>query len=298
MSVKFGWKLWDTRTIVKEIRAKDLKGLLGMNFRKMHGLGNDFVILDHREDGKTLTPAQMTHICDRHSGVGCDQLVVLEPSEKADVFARFYNADGSESGACGNATRCVADIVMKEAGKGECAVETQNGVLPAEYAPNGMITVDMGAAALEWGQIPLAEERDTLDLGFKSPYVIGGTAVNMGNPHCVFFVDKIVDIPLEKIGPEYENNPLFPERTNVEFVQVISETKLRQRTWERGVGVTLACGSGACAVAVAGVRTGRTARKVEVELDGGTLFLEWRKSDGHVLMTGPVAYVFEGNLLT
>lgn len=267
-----------------------------MNFKKMHGLGNDFVIIDARTQSVTLSPEQISHICDRNRGVGCDLLTVLHDSEGADILAKFYNADGSESSACGNATRCVADIVMKESGKGDCTIETGNGVLPAEYAPNGMVTVDMGAPKTAWEDIPLAEARDTLDLGFKGVYVTGGVAVNMGNPHCVFFVDKLADIPVEEIGPKIENDPLFPERTNVEFVQVISETKMRQRTWERGVGVTLACGSGACAVAVAGVRTVQTNRKVEIELDGGTMYLEYRESDGHVLMTGPIAYVFEGCL--
>lgn len=268
-----------------------------MNFKKMHGLGNDFVILDFREDSKTLSPEQISHICDRNHGIGCDLLTVLHKSENADILAKFYNADGSESAACGNATRCVADIVMKETGKGDCTIETGNGVLPAEYSPNGLVTVDMGAPKLTWQEIPLAEEADLLDLGFKDEYVQGGVAVNMGNPHCVFFVDDVADIPVESIGKAVEHNKIFPERTNVEFVQVISETKMRQRTWERGVGVTLACGSGACAVAVAGVRTVQTARKVEIELDGGTMYLEYRESDGHVLMTGPVAYVADGQVL-
>lgn len=267
-----------------------------MQFRKMHGLGNDFVMIDAREASIALSAEQIQHICDRYRGVGCDLLTVLHPSENADIEAKFYNADGSESAACGNATRCIADIVMKETGKGSCSVETGGGVLSAEYAMNGMVTVDMGAPKTEWQDIPLAEECDTADLGFKGVYAAGGVAVNMGNPHCVFFVDKIADIPVEELGPQFENDPLFPERANIEFVQVLSESKLRQRTWERGVGITMACGSGACAVAVAGVRSGKTNRKVEIELDGGSLHIEWREEDGHVLMTGPFTYVFEGVL--
>lgn len=264
-----------------------------MNFQKMHGLGNDFVILDFRNERKPLSPEMIEKMCDRHFGVGCDQLVVLENSDKADIKAIFYNADGSESGACGNATRCVADILMKERSVQACTVETGGGVLSAQAAENGMVTVDMGAPGLDWRQIPLSEERDTLDIGIYGQPV----AVSMGNPHCVVFVDNVEDICVETMGPEFENHPLFPQRTNVEFVQVLSIGKLRQKTWERGSGRTLACGSGACAVAVAGVRRGLTGRKVEIVLDGGSIFIEWREADGRVLMTGPVAYVFEGSLL-
>ncbi len=264
-----------------------------MNFKKMHGLGNDFVILDFRKEQKSLSAEMIAKICDRRFGVGCDQLVVLEKSEAADIKVIFYNADGSESGACGNATRCVADIVMKERSVRACTIETGGGVLSTKIAENGMIEVDMGAPGLDWRQIPLNEERDTLDIGLYGQPV----AVSMGNPHCVVFVDNIEDICVETMGPEFENHPLFPQRTNVEFVQVLSTGKLRQKTWERGSGLTMACGSGACAVAVAGVRRGLTERKVEVALDGGSLFIEWREADGHVLMTGPVAYVFEGRLL-
>ncbi len=255
-----------------------------MKFRKMHGLGNDFVILDQKQiKHGMLTNAQIRYICDRHLGVGCDQLVVLEPSSVADIFARFYNGDGSESDACGNATRCAADIIMKEQGSQSCTIETGAGVLNCMRADEGMVTVDMGAP-VSVGNLDLTE--DPLD----SP-----TTVDMGNPHCVFFVDNVEDIDVETLGSAVENNALFPGRTNVEFVEIINDTKMRQRTWERGAGITLACGSGACAVAVAGLNAGKTARKVEVELDGGALFIELAEND-HVLMTGPIAYVFDGEI--
>lgn len=255
-----------------------------MRFKKMHGLGNDFVILDQKEiKHGMLTNAQICHICDRNRGVGCDLLTVLEPSSKADIFARFYNADGSESAACGNATRCVADIVMQEHGNQTCTIETGRGVLSCSRAEDGMVTVDMGAP-VSVDNLDLTE--DPLD----SP-----VTVNMGNPHCVFFVDDVENIDIETLGPAVENNALFPDRTNVEFVQVLNDTKMRQRTWERGCGITLACGSGACAVAVAGAHTGKTGKKVEIELDGGSLFIEIAET-GSILMTGPIAYVFDGRL--
>ena len=258
-----------------------------MNFKKMHGLGNDFVILDFREDGVRLSPGEIKHICDRNFGVGCDQMVVLEPSENADVFARFYNPDASESAACGNATRCVADIIMKESDSETCAIETARGILNAFRAQNNMITIDMGP--------PLRAEDIEVELPDTRYPLPTATAVDMGNPHCIFFVDNLADIPVETLGPQVENNPIFPNKTNVEFVEILSDTKMRQRTWERGAGITLACGSGACAVAVAGEHTGRTGRNVEIELDGGSLFIEINAS-GHILMTGPIAYVFDGEL--
>ena len=251
-----------------------------IKFKKMHGLGNDFVIIDARDQDINLTTNQIRHICDRNFGVGCDQLVLLEHSNNADIRAIFYNGDGSESGACGNATRCVADIFMKESGQGTCSIETGGGVLHASQADNNMITVDMG------------EPRDVIDLDLEGNPV----GVNMGNPHCVFFVDDLTAVNVSEQGPVIENHTIFPNRTNVEFVQKTGNNTLRQITWERGAGETLACGSGACAVAVAAVTRGLTDRKVEIILDGGTLFIEWRESDNHVLMTGPVAYVFEGEL--
>lgn len=253
-----------------------------MNFRKMHGLGNDFVILDFRDKAETLTPAQIQHICDRNFGIGCDLLTVLEPSESADIFARFYNADGSQSAACGNATRCVADIVMREQGTQACTIQTGRGLLPCIRAENNRVTVDMGAP-LDTQEIPSPDTR------LPSPIT-----VNMGNPHCVFFVDDLSAINPTELGPLIENNTdIFPDRTNVEFCQVIGENKIRQITWERGCGITLACGSGACATAAAAIHSARTGTKVQIQLDGGTLSIEQR-SDNHLLMTGPVAYVFDG----
>ena len=268
-----------------------------MHFRKMHGLGNDFVIIDARTESVMLTPARISEICDRNFGVGCDLLTVLENSENACVFARFYNADGSESASCGNATRCVADIIMQETGKDSCNIETENGVLACTRAENDMIAVDMGKPRLEWEQIPLSEEQDTLMIELSENSENPAVAVNMGNPHCVIFVDDAETALVERMGPTIEHHPLFPERTNVEFVQVLEGNKLRQRTWERGVGETLACGSGACAVAVAAIRRYLIeGREVEIILNGGSLFIEWNEESGTVLMTGPIAYVFEGRL--
>ncbi|MCB1721172.1 MAG: diaminopimelate epimerase [Alphaproteobacteria bacterium] len=268
-----------------------------MHFKKMHGLGNDFVIIDARTQSVTIGHARIQDICDRHFGVGCDLLALIEPSEKADVFARFYNADGSESAACGNASRCIADIVMKEQGAETCSLETGRGVLECTAAENGLVTVDMGAPQLDWADIPLAEERDTLMVELGTDTHNPAVAVGMGNPHCVLFVDDVENALVKRLGSTIEHHPLFPERTNVEFVQVLEDGRLRQRTWERGCGETLACGSGACAVGVAAIRRGLVeGRKVEIILNGGPIHIEWRESDGHVLMTGPVAYVFDGTI--
>ena len=256
-----------------------------MNFKKMHGLGNDFVILDSKDLSGPLSPGQIKHICDRNFGVGCDLLTVLEPSDNADVFARFLNADGSESAACGNASRCVADIVMRELGSDACTIETGRGILHCTRAESEMVTVDMGAP-LEVQEIPSPDNR------LPSPIT-----VNMGNPHCVFFVDDVESVDIETLGPSIENmTGIFPDRTNVEFVEITGDNQLRQRTWERGVGVTLACGSGACAVALAAQTSGLTGNKVEITLDGGPVFIEIHETDGHILMTGSVAYVFDGEM--
>lgn len=267
-------------------------------FRKMHGLGNDFVVFDLRATAVRFTAAQAARIADRREGVGCDQFITIEPPRDpaATAFMRIRNPDGSEAGACGNATRCVAHLLMEDTGRDHVVVETVSGLLDARRAADGLVTVDMGPARLDWQQIPLAEPRDTLHLDITAGVMRDPVAVSMGNPHAVYFVDDVAAVPLETLGPGLEHHALFPERTNVEAVQVLSPTRLRMRVWERSAGITRACGSGACAVLVAAVRRGLAERKAEVILDGGPLTIEWRADDGHVLMTGPVATSFTGVL--
>ncbi|MDT8343675.1 MAG: diaminopimelate epimerase [Thermohalobaculum sp.] len=262
----------------------------GLRFQKMHGLGNDFVILDARgAAGGVVTPALARALGDRHRGVGFDQLVVIRDAGAADARVDFWNADGSMAGACGNATRCVAHLLMAETGHAEVAMLTDNGRLWATRQADGRVTVDMGPARTDWHEIPLSEPCDTLSLPIEG----APGAVSMGNPHCVFFVPDVAAVDLAAMGPRIEHHPLFPARTNVEFAELRDRASLPLRVWERGTGITLACGSGACATLVAGVRKGLLDRRVAMELDGGVLDLEWRE-DGHVLMAGPVADVFEG----
>ena len=271
-------------------------GSPGLRFLKMHGLGNDFVIIDARGAGDThgrgpVTPALAKALGDRHRGVGFDQLAVIAASKTADADITFWNSDGTTAGACGNATRCVAHLLMDESGAGTLAMQTANGRLTAERQVDGRIRVDMGLANTGWRDIPLAEEADTVSL----PLPGSPGAVSMGNPHCVFFVDDAEAVPLAETGPLWERHPLFPERTNVEFAQILSPSEIRLRVWERGAGITLACGSGACGAVVAGIRKGLLQRSVTVHLDGGALEIEWLEN-GHVCMTGPIAHVFEGRL--
>lgn len=266
-----------------------------ISFRKMHGLGNDFVIIDGRKAAVSLTSSQIAQIGDRRRGVGFDQLIVLEqPQDKrADLFMRIYNPDGSESGACGNATRCVADIIMREKGADKAIIQTLPGLLTCTRAGTEDVTVDMGPARLEWHDIPAAKECDTLHLPLSGDPV----GVNVGNPHCVFFVENAEAADVAGIGAKTETDPLFPQKTNVEFASLIGKDHVRMRVWERGAGITQACGTGACATAVAAIRRGLTGRKVIVTLDGGNLVIEWREDNGHVLMTGPLAYSFEGAIV-
>jgi len=268
--------------------------MTGVAFTKMHGLGNDFVVIDCRAVPRALTAVSARAIADRHTGVGCDQLILIEPSGAADAFMRIYNADGGEVGACGNATRCVASLLLTEGGTGSVAIETIEGVLRASAATGGDITVDMGAPRLDWRDIPLSEEQDTLHLTLSADGLSDPVAVSMGNPHCVFFVEDAEGVALSEIGPGLETNPLFPERANIGIAQLLGNDALRLRVWERGAGITMACGTGACAAAVAAARREITGRAVEVRLDGGTLYIDWRQ-DGHVLMTGPVATSFTGH---
>jgi diaminopimelate epimerase len=272
-----------------------MTGFMTIPFIKMHGLGNDFVVIDARAGNPPAQDA-IRAMADRHTGIGCDQVLVLTRPEAAgaDLFMRIYNPDGSEAQACGNGTRCVARLFMDESKKKSCTIQTVAGLLQCEEAGGGLVKADMGAPKLGWKEIPLSEERDTLALGVMNGAYGDPVAVNMGNPHAVFFVKDVREVPLEEIGPQVERNVLFPERTNVEFAQVLGPDSIRLRVWERGTGVTSACGSGACATMVAAVRRGLTGRRAAITLDGGQLELEWRESDGHVLMTGPAVSVFSG----
>ncbi len=257
---------------------------------KMHGLGNDFVVIDRRSGAAPLSAALVAAIADRRRGVGFDQLAVIEAAPDADARLTFYNADGSNSATCGNATRCIARYIMDETGAGRAILVTERGRLVAEDAGDGLTRVNMGAPLLGWREIPLAEEMDTLELPIEGTPV----ATGMGNPHCTFFVDDAEAIPLEQFGARYEHHPLFPARTNVQVVSLIGPDHLRMRVWERGTGVTLASGSSSCAAAVAAARRGLTGRKVTIELDGGTMQIDWR--DDGVWMTGPTMHVFTGSL--
>ncbi len=256
-------------------------------FMKMHGLGNDFVVIDSREREAPLSAARISAIADRHTGVGFDQLAVITQNGNQPHLT-FYNSDGSTSATCGNATRCIARHLMDQTGQTDLALTTDRGTLQALDAGNGITSVNMGPPQLDWDQIPLAEEMDTLELPIEgSP-----TATGMGNPHCTFFVADAEAIPLEQFGPRYEHHPLYPQRTNVQVASLVGRDHLRMRVWERGVGLTLASGSSSCATAVAAARRGLTGRKVRIDLDGGTLHVDWR-ADG-VWMTGPTAHVFDG----
>ena len=267
------------------------------DFIKMHGAGNDFVVLDLRRGGAAPTATEAVAIADRHRGIGCDQIILIGPSKTgvADLGLVFLNSDGSESGACGNGTRCVADLLMKERGADHLALETAAGILDCARGRDGRVTVDMGLARAEWRDIPLAEARDTLHLGIGEGPVKDPVGVGMGNPHAVFFVADVSAIPIEAIGPKLERHKLFPERANIGFAEVRAPDRIRLRVWERGAGLTLACGSGACAALVAAVRRGLAKRKATLELDGGTLEIEWLEN-GHVLMTGPTAIAFHGTI--
>lgn len=271
-------------------------------FRKMNGLGNDFVVLDARARALPLKPDVARAIADRKEGIGCDQIIALEPSRRADVFMRIWNADGGEVGACGNAARCVAALVAGERNVAKVSIETQSGVLDAVVNADDSVTIDMGAPRLGWEEIPLAEpfhdtRRVELQIGpIDDPVLHTPSVVNVGNPHCLFFVEDVEAHDLARFGPMLECHPLFPERANISLVQVIAPHALKVRTWERGAGLTQACGTAACAAAVAAARRELTGRKVRVSLPGGDLLIEWRESDGHILMTGPYALDFEGQL--
>ncbi|MEA2773907.1 MAG: diaminopimelate epimerase [Acetobacteraceae bacterium] len=265
--------------------------LMTIPFVKMHGCGNDFVILDERARALGLSRGQIAALADRHRGIGCDQLIVIQQAETVDAVMRIYNPDGSEAGACGNATRCVADILMRQTGHGDVTIRTIAGDLATTRRPDGLIQVDMGEPRFDWTDIPIAAPTDTLRLDLPGH----PAAASMGNPHATFFVADLDAEPVATRGPKLEHDPIFPQRANIGFAQVIDPRTIRLKVWERGAGLTLACGSGACAALVNAHRRGLTHRQAILILDGGTLEIEWR-DDGHVLMTGPVATAFTGQV--
>jgi diaminopimelate epimerase len=258
-------------------------------FLKMHGLGNDFVVFDARRDPLSLTAAQVRAIADRHTGVGCDQLIVIERSDRADALMRIWNADGGEVEACGNASRCVAQVIGANA-----VIETVAGLIEGTATANGA-SIDMGAPRFGWDEIPLAYAMDTLHMPVGWETLENPVAVNVGNPHVVFFVPDTDAIDLERLGPIIEHDPLFPARINVNAASIASREHIRLRVWERGVGLTRACGTGACATATAAMRRGLVGRTVTVTLPGGDLSIAWR-DDNHIVMTGPATTAFTGEI--
>jgi diaminopimelate epimerase len=271
-------------------------------FLKMNGLGNDFVVVEARETPFAPSAEEVRAIADRERGIGCDQLISLEPAAgEADVRVRFWNADGEEVGACGNGSRCVGWLVMEASGRDAAVLEVGDRLLRTTRAGDGLVSVDMGEPGLDWTDIPLDEPMDTkgieLQVGpIDAPLLHTPGAVSMGNPHVVFFVDDIDTAPVREVGPMIEHHRLFPQGVNVGFAQVKSRDHIRLRVWERGAGLTKACGTGACAALVACARRGLTDRKARLELDGGDLTIEWREADGHVIMTGPASLDFTGTL--
>ncbi len=271
--------------------------MAGLPFLKMHGLGNDFVVIDARGRKVNLDEVETRAVADRRTGVGCDQLILIEPAKSrlADAYMRIRNADGGEVEACGNGARCVADLLMREKGSRHAVIETAVGLLDAEAADDGRVSIDMGAVRLDWREIPLAKPMDTLHLDLVLGPLKDPAAANVGNPHAVFFVPDAEAVDIAALGPVLERHPLFPERANIEIASVIGPDRIRMRVWERGVGVTRACGTGACATLVSAARRKLAGRRAEILLDGGSLTVEWL-ADNHVRMTGPVAVSFSGEL--
>lgn len=275
--------------------------LTNQPFVKMNGIGNEIVVVDLRAGGGSISAAEARAVA-APGGVAYDQLMALYPPRTpgTDAFVRIYNNDGSEAGACGNGMRCVCDLVAREAGRDRLTFETTSGILNCWKGEGGRFTVDMGKPRFAWNEIPLAEEfRDTrqieLQIGpIDDPVLHSPSVVNMGNPHAIFWVEDVDAYDLARLGPLLENHPIFPERANITLAHVVSRDHIVIRTWERGAGLTRACGSAACAAAVAAARFNRTSRKVKVTLPGGELAIDWRESDDHVLMTGPVEFEFEG----
>ena len=268
-------------------------------FRKMNGLGNDFVVLDGRQHSIAITEAQARAIADRTSGIGCDQLIVMERSAIADVKMRIWNAEGGEVESCGNGSRCIADIIMAEKHKPSATIDTLGGLLEGHAADGRRVTIDNGKPRFGWADIPLSEAfADTrhieLQVGpIDAPLIHSPSVVNVGNPHCIFWVDDLGVVDLAKVGPMIEHHPLFPERTNVTLAHVVSRDHVEVKVWERGAGLTKACGTAGCAVMAAGFRLKLIDAKCRVSLPGGDLFMAVNEENGHILMTGPVEYEYE-----
>ncbi len=271
-------------------------------FRKMHGLGNDFVVIDMRREAAAIDGAAARALADRHTGIGCDQVILIErPRDPAaQVFMRILNADGSEAAACGNGARCVARLIAEETGERRVRLETLAGLLNAELLPDRRVAVDMGPAHTGWGDIPLARAMDTLRVDLAVGPLASPVCTSIGNPHATFFVGNADAVDLAVLGPLLEHDALFPERANIGVATVRDPERIRLRVWERGAGITQACGSGACAALVAAHRRGLTGRHATVALDGGDLDILWRpdkqEERGHVVMTGPVTLAFEGSV--
>jgi diaminopimelate epimerase len=264
-------------------------------FLKMHGLGNDFVVLDFRGGAIAVGAKGIAALADRHTGIGCDQVILLERPRHpaAQILMRIRNSDGSEAEACGNAARCIAELLHRETGDPRVRVETLAGLLEAEALPDGRVAVDMGQARLGWREIPLARAMDTDRVDLTIGPLSDPVCTNIGNPHATFFVADVEEVDLAILGPVLEHHPIFPERANIGVAVVVDRRNIRLRVWERGAGITRACGSGACAALVAAHRRGLTERNAAVELDGGMLDITWRE-DEHVIMTGPARLSFEG----
>jgi len=272
-----------------------------LHFRKMNGLGNDFVVLDHRHGGFKISEDFVRAVADRDSGIGCDQLIVMAPSHVADTRMRIWNNAGGEVESCGNATRCIADILFRETGKDTVLVDTTGGLLVCTTTDNNMISVDMGVPKFDWQDIPLSEEfHDTtgieLQIGpIDAPLLHTPSVVNVGNPHAIFWVDDVEACDLARTGPLLEMHPIFTQGANISLAKVNND-HITLKVWERGAGLTRACGTGACAAAVCAARKKLTGRKVTVTLPGGDLAIEWRDHDDHMMMTGPVTYEYDSTL--
>ncbi len=275
---------------------------MSFHFRKMNGLGNDFVVLDARQNTIAISESQARAIADRKSGIGCDQLIVMEKSNFADVRMRIWNAEGGEVPSCGNASRCIADLIFDEKQTGQATIETLGGLLVATKAGEKLVTIDQGVPKFGWAEIPLSEPfADTrhieLQVGpIDAPLIHSPSVVNVGNPHCIFWVNDLDVVDFSRVGPMLENHPMFPERANISLAKVVARDHVILKVWERGAGLTQACGTAACATMAAGHRIKIIDAKCKISLPGGDLFMAVNEANGHILMTGPATYDFEGTL--